>query len=180
MTMRTHRRNRGFSLVEVVIVIVVLAIAVPSLLLRIWQGTRASANGEFTTIGNHLAEDLMEEIMEKRWDENTAAGGGTIPNGSKTAPANFGTAEGETRATFDDVDDYHGLSETPPNDATNTAMTGYNDFTRTVAVVYVDTSDLNTAVVSTPRPDYKRIAVTVSWTAHDGGSVQLVTLRSNT
>ena len=172
--------QKGFSLIETIMVVVVLAIAIPSLLLRIWTGTRASANGEYTTIANHLAEDLMEEILEKRWDENTPSGGGTIPNGSKTAPASFGTAEGETRTTFDDIDDYHGLSENPPKDATNTSMTGYDDFTRTVSIIYVDTSNLNTAVVSTPRPDYKQIAVTVSWTVYDGGSVQLVTLRSNT
>jgi len=167
-------------LTETVLVIIVLSLAVPSLLLRIGEGTRASANGELTTIANHLAEDLMEEILEKRWDENTPVGGGSIANGSKTAPANFGTAEGETRATFDDVDDYHGLSENPPTDATNTAMSGYNNFTRAVSVIYVDTSDLNTAVTTTPRPDYKRITVTVSWTVYGGGSVSTVTLRSNT
>ena len=161
-------------------VVVVLSIAMVALLLRIGQGTLTSASGEFTTKANHLAEDLMEEILEKRWDESTPSGGGTIPNGSKTAPASFGTAEGETRATFDDVDDYHGLSENPPKDAAGTAMTGYDDFTRTVSVIYVDTSALNTSVTTTPRPDYKRIAVTVSWTSYGGGSVQLVSLRSNT
>lgn len=174
------RGNAGFSIIEMVMVMVMTAIIAIPLVVRIYEGARSSASGELQTKANYLAQDLMEEILEKRWDENTPAGGGTIPNGSKTAHTAFGPGEGgETRASFDDVDDYQGLSENPPKDITNTTISGFGEFTRAVQVVYVDTSDLNTAVTSSPRPDYKRIQVTVTWTINGGGSVQLVTLRGN-
>ncbi|MGH7408682.1 MAG: hypothetical protein ACREKF_11840, partial [Candidatus Methylomirabilales bacterium] len=102
----------------------------------------------------HLASNLMEEIRSKRWDENTGAASLTLVSES-----------GETRATYDDVDDFNGplgvgLDESPPKDSQGANMSGYTGFRQQVSVCYVATDDLNTCLGSTS--NYKKITVTVT------------------
>ena len=107
--------------------------------------------------------DGMAEIKSKRFDQLTT-------KDSVTGWSVLGTDAGETagsKSTFNDVDDYNGLSET--------LASPFTGFTRTTSVVYVAAADL--ATVSASRlNDYKRVTVQVS----SGGTTyaQLITIVS--
>ena len=58
----------------------------------------------------YLRQAYLEEILSRRYDALTPLGGAPVC-GPCTPEADFGPETGENRQTFDDVDDYHGLSE---------------------------------------------------------------------
>jgi len=86
-----------------------------------------------------VANAYMDEIFTKRWNENTPIGGGCVVTASAAcitpgAPAVVAIGnDGDTRATYDDVDDFHGLNQSPQN-SSGVAMPGYSGFTVTVSV----------------------------------------------
>ena len=100
-----------------------------------------------TTRAHGIAQELVEEILTRRFDELSAQSGGNW--------SVIGIDSGENAAdmtTFDDIDDFNGWSE---------AMGWpYAGFTRTVSIIYVDDSDLE--VASTRDKNYKRVNVQVS------------------
>ncbi len=152
---------RGFTLVEILMIIVVLAIGLPVVVMMLGIGTKQSVNAEVRIVGVNAAQAMMEEIQSKRWDETPAAPSGLI-----------GAEGGEVRTTcsgtpssFDDIDDYNGYVET------------CGGYTTTVLVCYVNASDLNLCVASPPATAWKRIQVSV---AHpQTGSDTIVSVMTN-
>lgn len=110
-----------------------------------------------------LAQHLASEIHTQAYTE---------PSGSWW----FGTDSGEStnnRMTLDDVDDYAGLSETPPKNMLGTTAKNGDGWTRSVQVWYVDRDDPDAFTIFDQ--GVKRIVVTVS---RDGQTLaQLVTLK---
>jgi len=146
---RLYRDQRGVTLIDLIVTIIILAIAVPPMVGVFITSTRNSTFGVNMARANHLASNLLEEIRSKRWDENTGAASATLG------------PEGETRSTYDDVDDFHGLNETPPKDSLGVAMSGTTGFRQQVSVCYVASTDLNTCLGS-GTSNYKQITVTVT------------------
>ena len=163
---RLYRDQRGVTLIDLIITIIILAIAVPPMVGVFITSTRNSTFGVTMARANHLASNLFEEIRSKRWDENTGA-----------ASATLGLDTGETRATYDDVDDFHGLNETPPKDSQGVAMSGFTGFRQQVSVCYVASTDLNTCLGSGLTSNYKKVIVTV--TDPEGRVSPLVTVISS-
>jgi len=136
------RAERGFTFVELVISLVVIAIAVAGVLLVFTQTVSRSAEPMIRQQALAIAEAYLEEILSRRHSD---------PDG----------ADGETlRAEFDDVDDYHGLNDSPPRrpdgSAISPALDGY--------AVSVTVSDGSAELGVTAR----RIEVTV---LHGGAEV---------
>jgi MSHA pilin protein MshD len=99
-------------------------------------------------VASNLALELTEEIAVKHFtspllDDVEAMGPGV----------------GETRSTYDDIDDYHGMSNSPPQISTGRAMSNLSGWTRTVKVVHVSLSDPSVEVGS--YSGLKRVTVTV-------------------
>ncbi|KRT69041.1 MAG: mannose-sensitive agglutinin biogenesis protein MshD, MSHA pilin protein MshD [candidate division NC10 bacterium CSP1-5] len=165
---RLYRDQRGVTLIDLIITIIILAIAVPPMVGVFITSTRNSTFGVTIARANHLASNLFEEIRSKRWDENTGA-----------ASATLGPDSGETRATYDDVDDFNGLDETPPKDSLGVTMSGSTGFRQEVCVRYVASNDLNnnTCPEAAATSNYKRIRVRV--TDPEGRVTELVTLISS-
>lgn len=155
--------TRGITLIEMVAVIVVLGIAIPPLLTSFADIAWRSGRAESMADGSFYAQELMEEVKSKAFDENSIR--------PFTSSSGFSSAEpGESKAnasTFDDVDDFVGSTDA----AVSSPATGYS---RSVGVDYVR---LNSsawtacgAVTCTASTDcltcaaccYKRITVTVS------------------
>jgi MSHA pilin protein MshD len=161
-----NQRSAGFTLAEILVAVVVITVALVPLITVIGQGVKRSKDPQRITVANMLAQDLMEEIICKKFDED--------PTNPDTT-ANLRPDSGETRSgnpttrNFDDVDDYNGYTETPPKEVDGTSMTEYTGFTRSVVVAYV--SETNLDLVSTPITRFKRITVTVSW---EGGAQSTV------
>ena len=131
----------GFTLIELVVVIVVLAVALTGVTLAINQAVQHSPDALVQTRAMELAQTYLDEIFTKRYDENSGQGGlprcDSSDTNALTCSASLGSEEGTNRASFDDVDDYDGLNEQPPTsllDGSN--LNNYDSYGVQIAVVY--------------------------------------------
>ncbi len=138
---------RGFTIIELIIVIVVLGIALPPLLFTVSDTLEDNVKVRTIQTASVLGRSLLEEILSKRYDENTSS-----PWSNPLGPNG-----GETRATYDDIDDFDGFTENP--------ISGFTGYSSSVTVYYVnpDTAGLDTAQPDSSNTlDYKRIDVTIT------------------
>jgi MSHA pilin protein MshD len=160
----TMRRQRGFTMVETVICVVIVSGMLVCSLEMLGTSARLRRRQSDGSRATLLARQLMSEIMQARYEDPEA------PTGS------LGPEAGESRATYDDVDDYNSISaESPPQDSTGAVMAGYSGWTRQVTVEYVDSANPGAAAIGTDSA-LKRITVKV--TNPSGASATLVGLRS--
>ncbi len=172
---RNFKLQGGFTLIEVILVIVVLSIGLTGLLVYVSQAAQDSAYAHNISTATTLAQDLMEEIRSKCWDETATAT--AVCSGAVTASA-IGADGGEGRAAYDDVDDFNSLpvaGNTPPQDSQGLAMAAFPYFTQSASVCYVASTALDTCIAGPT--DYKRASVTISWSAAD--QVNVVNVFSN-
>lgn len=118
---------RGFTLIELLVFIVSIGLALTGMIVGVAATSERSVDPLFRVRATQLAYTYLEEIMSREFDENdTAVSSSTLtvkpdPDTSScgdpyfgdgcTQWAGFGPDSGETRASFDDVDDYHLLVE---------------------------------------------------------------------
>ena len=144
--MRTCRSDAGFTLIELVVALSVVSIALAGLLLLIRQTLLASADPVVAHQSLAIGEAYLEEILSKPfYDPDLGAGGGACP------------AAEASRAVFDNVCDYAGLSDSPPVDQTGSAVPGMGPYAVAVAV---DTAASLGGI--TGSPSVLRIDVTVT------------------
>lgn len=155
--MSTRSSQYGLTLVELVVSIVVLSIALVILTQMLGTGLSRSSDTLIELRAASLAEAYLDEILGKRFDENSASGGVPPcqdpmnpgpPQRRCTIEGEFGPdpfgAPIETRATFDDVDDYTNIDEGADGvdpflrDALGVTRTGYDGFTVVVDVRYIN------------------------------------------
>lgn len=131
----SDKRQKGISIIELVIFIVIVSVALTGITLIYLNTTRYSADPMVRIRSIELAQSTLEEILLKSYDHNTPAGGGCVrftansncpvgtpPNPFAETEASGLGADGETRPTYNDVDDYHnrlycGASVLPSNTA---------------------------------------------------------------
>lgn len=168
-----HQRKAGFTLAEILVAVVVIMVALVPLITVLGQGVKRGKDPQRITVANMLAQDLMEEIMCKQFDENPS---------NPDSPAGLGPETGETRSglpptrNYDDIDDYRNYTESPPKEVDGTNMAEYTGYTRTVVVDYVQ--EANFDAVSTSITRFKRIRVTVTWES-GSQSVELEGIKGN-
>lgn len=167
----------GFSLVEMVVSILIISIAMVGISSSLAFGLRHQSDGIWRTKAVALAEAYFEEISARRYDENTPNGG--VPACSPTTTscstsANF--ADGEVRGDFDDVDDYNGISDMPPQDATGVTRSGYNNYRVSVDVAYATAAQV-AALGLADATDAK--IVTIRVTPPGQQDMEFTLLRSN-
>ena len=175
-------KQSGITLIELVVTIVILGVALVSLSGVIGGGASRNSDIAVQIRATALAQAYLDEILGKRYDENTRNGGippcqatGTGPPPRQcTAEASFGVEGGEsTRARLDDVDDYHGMDQgdgqtLPLQDAQGNTRTGYENFRVRVVVRYIEVGGEEADLNSVPGAalddnfDAKLVTVTVS------------------
>lgn len=162
---RSKRTRRAFNLLEVTLstvligVLLVGSMTTTGALIR-RNGMRAQAD-----VKTSLAHDLLAEMTQ------------TFFMDPQATSATLGTEDNEStfsRAQFDDIDDYHDWSATPPQSKDGTVISGRDGYTRSVDVRYV--SLLDPAVASPIASTLKRITITV--TGPDGEIATVTSLRS--
>lgn len=174
--MKASVAEAGFSLVELVITIAVMSITVVAMLFGWSMLAQRNADVTWQARTAYIGQTYLEEILTKRFDENTSmdnlvpCGVGTTAEGitmqACSTAAQFGVVpgssplrsrDGEARDSFDDVDDYHGLSEVPLSLLGNlfSGANPYQAYRVSVSVVY------DTALISTTNM-VKRVTVTVT------------------
>ena len=111
----TIRRHTGFTLIEVITTIVVLAIAATALLSVYTSTIRGSADPMIQQQAVSIAEAYMEEILLKAFTDPDGIGG-------------------ETRPDYDDVQDFNALPDTVVRDQNGNAIGTLSAYTITVTV----------------------------------------------
>jgi len=126
--------QRGMTLVELVMTIVIISVAIAGVIGAFSLAAGRSSDVLSQVRAIELAQLYADEIMARRYDESTGSGGTPVYAGS----CNIGADAGESRATFDDVDDYHSTDDQPPRSADG-AISGFSDFRVQVSVVCAGT-----------------------------------------
>jgi type II secretory pathway pseudopilin PulG len=109
---RPGRSPRGFSLVEAMIGVTVLAMAGAVLLLGMETSLRTTIDAEDQTIAAGMAQQLVDEVLGQKYMESAATGPLQYP-----FAANAYESAGSGRERYNDTDDYHGFRAQPPKDA---------------------------------------------------------------
>ena len=144
------RRTSGFTLVEAAISIILVGVLLVAAINTLGATAVSKRNIEHQARGYTLAQDLMAEILSQAYEEPVD----TVTFGRESE-------SGGDRTDWDDIDDYEGWSATPPEDKDGVPLDGYDQWTRSVEIAFVQTASLNNEVgVNT---GVKRITVTASF-----------------
>lgn len=100
-------RAQGITLIETLMFIVVVSIALTSLISVFNQNVTNSVDPVIRMQAMEKAQALMEEILARKFDENTPTGG--VPACGTSAGAACAGIAGDT--DYDDVGDYHGFTQ---------------------------------------------------------------------
>jgi len=140
---RKYTANRGFTLIEIIVSIVIMGLAL-GVLVPFYNAVSHSPDPVIRERAIALGQALMDEIMAKRWDENTPMGGGPLLTGESSrgsgSPAASLGPDGESRIDYDDVDDYHGLNENGTFSDQNGNSFSLPNYSRQVSVRYIASS----------------------------------------
>jgi MSHA pilin protein MshD len=162
-----HRtaRQRGISLLELIMFIIIVSIGVTALLLVFNTTLAKSVDPMIQKQMLAIAESLLEEVEAKPFtycdpDDANAASAANAAGCATTAEAMGPEAGPETRTSttipFDNVNDYGaGLIINPITDLTGTAIAGLGAYSATIAVAAV-------ALGTVPATDSLQITVTVT------------------
>ncbi len=186
------RQQHGVTLIEMVIFIVIVGIAVTAVMTVYINVGRTAADPMVRIRSIELGQAMLEEILLKAYDDGTPPGGGCVqfssgsrcsggPSATAQTAAGFGSDNSETRATFNDVDDYHDLAYCGANvsaadaacssscqplldDAGNDISANYTGFAVCIQISFAGTelNNTNPADVSVSANDGKRIDVIVT------------------
>ncbi len=158
--------QRGATLVELVMTIVIISVAIAGVVGAFALISGRSADPLNQTRAVELAQLYMDEIISKKYDDATPQGGTPKYSGS----CNIGPEGGEARDSFDDVDDYHNTSDSPPQSA-EAVLNGYNEFAVDVTVACAGDE------VGLPASEAKRVDLSI--TAPGGQSFSFSAYRAN-
>ncbi len=138
------KNYRGFTLVEVSVVVIILTLAFMVFLKALNTGKSVRVNSEIRTIQGSILSDIENQIRSRRFDENTNAPWSNV----------LGKDIGEISVEqFDDIDDFDEYSIT--------SLTDYPGFGIYVDVFYVN-SETKFRVPQSTQTNYKNVAVTIS------------------
>ena len=104
-------RSYGFTFIEMLITIVVIGIALSALTsalsTSVVQGAAPIVEGKAL----YIAQAYVDEILPLKFDDQSPQQGGEVT--LSASPCEISN-ESQTRSQFDDVDDYHGVTDSPP------------------------------------------------------------------
>lgn len=166
MSNMCRRVNRGVTLVELIVFIVIVGLALAGLFAAFNTITAASADPQVRKQVLAIAESLMDEIALMPFTfcdpDDPAAATATSTAGCATVEA-IGPEAGETRYVapqFDNVSDYHGFSMLAGiQDITNTTIGGLGAYSATISVAQIA---LASGADLIPATESLRISVTVT------------------
>jgi type II secretory pathway pseudopilin PulG len=123
---RKAKEFRGFTLIEAAMTTAIIGIAFVAVMELFAACTKQNRYANHTTTAMMLAEHVREMMIGLPFAD---------PN---PLSAVFGAETGESLETYDDLDDFNGLSFNPPVDAQRQAIPELSQYTQTVSVVAAD------------------------------------------
>ncbi|NQV38428.1 MAG: type II secretion system protein [Candidatus Marinimicrobia bacterium] len=145
MKINIKNNQSGFSLIELVLGIVVVSIALVGAMVSLSNIEAKSVHVEIVNRGTNYASNIMETIINHRFDENIA-----IPWSADLGPEESAFTE------YDDIDDYHSLTWTSPT------LPGYSGTSFINYVIDTDWLNNNPNITS-----YKTVTVVVTHSVLD-------------
>ncbi|ABC32791.1 conserved hypothetical protein [Hahella chejuensis KCTC 2396] len=121
-------RQRGVTLVELVITIIVIGVALVAIVTAMSGSIGRSSDVLLRNRTIQLAQAYLDEILGKRYDEATPSGGAP-----PVTSCNIVTEEG-SRDEYDDVDDYDGVLNEAPRSQTDADFNNYPGYLVSVSV----------------------------------------------
>jgi len=163
-----HQTRRGLTLAEAVISMIIISVMLVAALNTVGAARTTEKKIGDRPRGLLLAEDLMSEILRQAYED------------PGLAPGSFGLGGDEvgdgSRNLWDDVDDYHGWSASPPQQKDGTVIPGFTGWERSVTVARANPGDFGAAAPATDT-GVKQIRLTVTY--DDAVVVSLVAIRTN-
>ena len=163
----TTRRRSGLSLIEVIVstllvgLVIVASLKTAGAVFQTWQVTKNEYDG------TALAMELMTEILQAHYEEPTDTPAYGVEGAEVT----------NSRAAWDDTDDYDDWTASPPQAKDGTALSGYTGWTRSVIVQKVNAGAPGT-VRNDSAVDKGLRKITVTLTDPQGQQTILVGLRA--
>ncbi len=186
--MVVSKREQGFTLIESIIAIIVLAVAMVTLTSFLFPQIQQSGRPHYQVRASALAQSVMTEVLARGFDHHSDFDGGWVRCGESDAPeactpqAQFGPdiTDGETNPGFyNDVDDYLGcwVTNSASQSLCNGSIAGnlndifgrdisssYPNFAVNIDVAYqtltgVTSSDMKVITVSVVSSSYGDITV---------------------
>ena len=154
--LKTGQHQKGATLVELIVSIVVLSVSVMGIMVVVARTTSSIADPMIRTQAIAISQAYMEEILSQTLTD--PAGGDT--NSCET---------GESRGTYDDVTDYNCISNQAVQDQQGNPITPLNGYKVTVSVA---STTLNGSAA-------RRILVTVTYDGVAGFSLPVAAYRLN-
>ncbi len=150
--MQSRRRSQhGFSMIEAVVSVLVVAGLFSVAMNTVGASRARQAVTTERARAQTLASDLMAEILRLPYQDPYDTSVGIGVEGAEASAAG--------RTGFDDVDDYHEWSATPPKNRDGVAIDGFAGWTRQVQVSWASAS--NPEATATSATGIKRITVRV-------------------
>ncbi|MBD3271546.1 MAG: hypothetical protein GF384_03280 [Elusimicrobia bacterium] len=159
--------NRGWTYVEIVVASVVFVIGIFPIMKLLDGILTGISNRNNTLTANYYAQNILEIIKHKRWDENAPGPRSYTTNYSVT----LGPEGGETYPDFDDIDDFNGFT-----------MKNEKYFECLVDVDYVNVPTDGSPVTVAPTgstTDFKQISITVQWINQYDKDIVVKTIMAN-
>lgn len=153
-----YQYQAGATLIELVLTIVILSIAMVAVVSVYSNAISRSADPLIHARSIELAQAYLDEILTKKYDENTPAGGFPVA-GSSGGPSlsSLGADSELDRTQYDDVDDFDGQTYSVPQFITGNNFSQYVNYQISIAVAYAGTE-----VGANHNQHVKRIDVTIS------------------
>lgn len=164
----TVRNRRGFTLVEAVVCMVIVATMFVAALTTVAGAAQARAAQAGWRKADTLARVLLGEMQAQAYG---TTGGSIVPL----------IILGQTpsdRLSYNDVDDYHDLNESPPLSRDGVKLPGYDRWRWAVSVERVDPADPLGASTRGTDKGMKRVTITVQGPHTGGDDLTLTMLRS--
>ncbi|NNN99679.1 type II secretion system protein [Vibrio sp. B1-2] len=162
---------RGFTLIEMIIVITVTAIAMTGITAALYPRSQQSAEQVLAVKAAELGRAVMDEVMGRAFDQNSGPNGGvpecvlvtTLGREVCTSVALLGPEPSETNNTlYNDVDDFHGLTGSVKDVLGIDISADYQRYNVEIQVFYEqDSSGQLSGVNANQRTHYKRVSVVI-------------------
>lgn len=130
-------RDRGFSLVEVVVATAIIGVGVVALMACIGAGTRANGFGKTLTRATLLAQEMREWTLRLPFTDPDA--------GAEDNPPGPDGAENPLSAV-DDLDDLMGVTFCPPKDGMGCDIYDMTEWSETLTLTWRSPTDLKALV----------------------------------
>jgi type II secretory pathway pseudopilin PulG len=136
-------------MVEVAVSAAIAGLLLVAALRTVANSVAAQSQAAMQSAADFLAEDLLAEVLLKAYKDPTSSAGLGVDAGESPS----------AKTTFDDVDDFAGWIESPPQHRDGSPMTGLEGWERRVSVEWVSATDVNQT--ASTESGVKRISVVV-------------------